>query len=430
MAGTAPESPLDKYVPRLREILQEADLEIMSIRKLRQQVQTEFATDLGVHKESFQALVLSLIEETAETASNNNVSTKASNKASNKANNKANNKAGIRNSQADTDKKAAVSSSKRPSPAETDGDTESASGGSQQKRLKRAIISSKTVSDSIDDAMDAAPKEKKAKAQFLFEMSNELSLLLDKTDLLARSEVVKLIWAYIKANDLQDPSDKRFILCDEKLSAVMKVKRVGMFEMHKRLSVHLYPPRNPAKHSSDDRDANLSQDAQSDTPQSTKSASKPKPKKRAAMSESKQSAIDSNPFNRSHKLSDVMADLLGVDELSRPKIVKELWVYIKQHALQDPANKRIILCDAKMKRVFGVDRLDMFQMSKGIGSHLTKAPKPIKGEHKQEHSTDTDLAALTPLYSDPENVMDPDVDDKGAIAELLSQPGLLTQGST
>ncbi len=57
---------------------------------------------------------------------------------------------------------------------------------------------------------------------------------------MARSEVVKQIWVYIKANNLQDPSNKRNIVADEKLTVVFGGKPVvDMFEMTKLVSAHL-----------------------------------------------------------------------------------------------------------------------------------------------------------------------------------------------
>lgn len=58
---------------------------------------------------------------------------------------------------------------------------------------------------------------------------------------MSRPQVVKKLWEHIKANDLQDPSDKRQIVCDEKLQATFKVARVDMFQMNKLLGNHLYP---------------------------------------------------------------------------------------------------------------------------------------------------------------------------------------------
>lgn len=56
------------------------------------------------------------------------------------------------------------------------------------------------------------------------------------TELLPRTEVTKRIWAYIKENDLQDPADKRIVVCDAELEKVMKRKTVHMFKMTKILS--------------------------------------------------------------------------------------------------------------------------------------------------------------------------------------------------
>ncbi len=55
-----------------------------------------------------------------------------------------------------------------------------------------------------------------------------------------RSEVVKNIWVYIKANNLQDPKNKRNINADAALKKVFGGKEtVSMFEMTKLVSKHL-----------------------------------------------------------------------------------------------------------------------------------------------------------------------------------------------
>jgi chromatin remodeling complex protein RSC6 len=66
-------------------------------------------------------------------------------------------------------------------------------------------------------------------------------------------------------------------------------------------------------------------------------------------------------------LSDSLASLTGVTSLSRPQVVKHLWDHIKANSLQDPNDKREIICDDAMKNVFGVTRLNMFTMNKMIG---------------------------------------------------------------
>ena len=54
-----------------------------------------------------------------------------------------------------------------------------------------------------------------------------------------RTEVVKKIWAYIKANKLQDSKNKRMINADEKLKPIFKKDQVSMFDMTKLVSKQL-----------------------------------------------------------------------------------------------------------------------------------------------------------------------------------------------
>ena len=57
---------------------------------------------------------------------------------------------------------------------------------------------------------------------------------------LPRTEVVKKIWVYIKANKLQDKVNRRNINADAKLKPVFNGKaQVSMFDMAKLLSKHL-----------------------------------------------------------------------------------------------------------------------------------------------------------------------------------------------
>ena len=52
--------------------------------------------------------------------------------------------------------------------------------------------------------------------------------------------------------------------------------------------------------------------------------------------------------------------------------MKALWVYIKANNLQNPENKREILCDKRFKKIMdGNDKVTMFSMNKYIGAHLS-----------------------------------------------------------
>ena len=74
-------------------------------------------------------------------------------------------------------------------------------------------------------------------------LSAELSAVCGGTGILSRAECMKQIWVYIKANELQKPTDKRTILCD---GALLKItggeKEVLGFSLSKYLSGHLTKP--------------------------------------------------------------------------------------------------------------------------------------------------------------------------------------------
>ena len=56
---------------------------------------------------------------------------------------------------------------------------------------------------------------------------------------MARTEVVKRLWVYIKANNLQDAKQRTLINADAKLQPVFGKSQVTMFEMTKLVGAHL-----------------------------------------------------------------------------------------------------------------------------------------------------------------------------------------------
>lgn len=83
--------------------------------------------------------------------------------------------------------------------------------------------------------------EKKANSAFMkpMQVSAELAAVVGEGPM-PRSEVVKKLWVYIKANGLQDAVNKRNINADAKLQKVFEGKSVvSMFEMTKLVSKHL-----------------------------------------------------------------------------------------------------------------------------------------------------------------------------------------------
>ena len=66
-----------------------------------------------------------------------------------------------------------------------------------------------------------------------------------------------------------------------------------------------------------------------------------------------------------------LAAVVGAAPLPRTEVTKKVWDYIKKLDLQDPANRRMINADDKLKAVFGGKaQVSMFEMTKLISDHL------------------------------------------------------------
>ncbi|KAG1347931.1 upstream activation factor subunit spp27 [Cocos nucifera] len=173
---------------------------------------------------------------------------------------------------------------------------------------------------------------------------------------LARTEVVKKLWAYIRENSLQDPNNRKKIICDERLQKLFNVNTIDMFQMNKVLSKHIWPLTSE------------------DAGPATTVKSKPKDKQHKKEGEGKRQKGGSSGLLVPLPLSDDLVKFIGTGEntLSRSDVVKRMWEYIKQNNLQDPADKRNVICDEKLKELFKVDSFRGFTVSKLLVAHFIK----------------------------------------------------------
>lgn len=66
--------------------------------------------------------------------------------------------------------------------------------------------------------------------------------------LLCLVQIVKQLWAYIRKNNLQDPSNKRKIICNDELRLVFETDCTDMFKMNKLLAKHIIPLEPTSKY--------------------------------------------------------------------------------------------------------------------------------------------------------------------------------------
>ena len=65
-----------------------------------------------------------------------------------------------------------------------------------------------------------------------------------------------------------------------------------------------------------------------------------------------------------------LAAIVGSGKLGRGEVVSKVWAYIKSNKLQNPDDGREILADEKLTKIFGKDKVTMFEMNKHLAKHL------------------------------------------------------------
>jgi len=93
----------------------------------------------------------------------------------------------------------------------------------------------------MPDQPSAAKTKKQPSAAFLkpVQPDEKLAAIIG-SEPLARTDVTRKLWDYIRSHNLQDPENKTFIKADDQLKQVFDGKdRVSMFEMTKLVFGHV-----------------------------------------------------------------------------------------------------------------------------------------------------------------------------------------------
>ena len=106
---------------------------------------------------------------------------------------------------------------------------------SKKKAAKKATAKPKKA------AKKAAPKKAKAKrkpnAAFMAPLTPSATLAeVIGNKAVARTEIIKKIWDYIKKNGLQDKKNRRMINADSKLTPLFGKDQISMFDLAKIVS--------------------------------------------------------------------------------------------------------------------------------------------------------------------------------------------------
>ncbi|XP_077234146.1 uncharacterized protein LOC143876294 isoform X2 [Tasmannia lanceolata] len=316
-----------ELVERLREFLTESDLNTTTTAIVRRQLEKDFGVDLTEKKVFIREQVDLFLQ-----------------------------------SQLETDDKE-EEEGKNVSNLEEEGDEEEEEEEEEEEVKEEGGASNgKKKQKKVSNTLNKDKKRKGGGFTKLCSLSPTLQSFVGVSEL-ARTEVVKQLWAYIRENNLQDPDNKRNIICDETLRGLFGVDSINMFQMNKVLSKHIWPlgseeaPVKPRQ-------------------KEVQKEKKRKPERGAdrSMPKEKQRKGGSSGFLAPIPLSDALVKFIGTGESALPRsdVVKRMWDYIKQNNLQDPADKRRIICDEKLKELFEVDTFNGFTVLKLLVSHFIK----------------------------------------------------------
>ncbi|KAK8501980.1 hypothetical protein V6N12_019714 [Hibiscus sabdariffa] len=160
---------------------------------------------------------------------------------------------------------------------------------------------------------------------------------------LPRTEIVKQLWAYIRKNSLQDPSNKRKIICDDALRLVFETDCTDMFKMNKLLAKHI-TAFEPSKESSETK--RVQEDTESKTESDEPSASP------VIISEALAKFLDA-----------------GQREMLATEAERHVWEYIKVNHLEDPLNPMVVLCDDKLHELLGCESISVMGIHDSLLRH-------------------------------------------------------------
>ncbi|CAA0396125.1 putative transcription regulator SWI/SNF-BAF60b family [Arabidopsis thaliana] len=181
-------------------------------------------------------------------------------------------------------------------------------------------------------------------------VSPELEVVVGEPAL-PRTEIVRQLWAYIRKNNLQDPSNKRKIICDDALRVVFETDCTDMFKMNKLLAKHILP-LDPSKDSGQAKKAKTEVETKTETTE----------------------PVSSTAISSTVTLSEPLGKFFGTGEteMADEEIIRRVWEYIKLNNLEDPVNPMAIQCDEKLRDLLGCESISAVGINEMLRRHMYK----------------------------------------------------------
>jgi chromatin remodeling complex protein RSC6 len=107
-----------------------------------------------------------------------------------------------------------------------------------------------------------------------------------------------------------------------------------------------------------------------------------------------------NSYLQEYKLSDELAELLGITQANRSYLLNQIWQYIKINSLQDLENPNIILNNKDLRDIFKCEKMDISSLIPRLLEHL-KPCEPIEINYEISENTEEKLYDIVVTIDDP-----------------------------
>ncbi|KAG7546586.1 DEK C-terminal [Arabidopsis suecica] len=222
----------------------------------------------------------------------------------------------------------------------------------QSPRQQSSVMFSQGANQAPKESAPAGTKRKGGPGGLnkVCRVSPELQVVVGEPAL-PRTEIVRQLWAYIRKNNLQDPSNKRKIICDDALRVVFETDCTDMFKMNKLLAKHILP-LDPSKDSGQAKKAKAEVETKTETTE----------------------PVNSTAVSSTVALSEPLAKFFGTGEaeMTDEEIIRRVWEYIKLNNLEDPVNPMAIQCDEKLRDLLGCESISAVGINEMLRRHMYK----------------------------------------------------------
>lgn len=195
---------------------------------------------------------------------------------------------------------------------------------------------------------------------------------------ISRSNIPKRISTYAKLHDLQDPADRRTVVCDDALKTALSVDRFTFFQLAKLISGLVYKADECGEELQKlAKECEVKAIEEKTKKKEEEAANGIQPKQRGSRKKQKTPTDPTKKrpsgLSKPMQLSAALIAVCGDEQLPRSEVMKRIWIYIRENGLKDSTQGSLIQCDQKLRAVFeGQPTVSPMGINKFLSAHMTK----------------------------------------------------------